>query len=684
MEQNRPSHRRSKARRRLALVAAAAAAAAGLAVGVVTIGSASTEDRPAATDRRTPGAELLQENPPEPLSEVPDSNKRRGMVYQGLKPAPEGDPCVGVYVVSKAKLCTHGPDAPPKGVDIAKDTPPAVRRTVQAPSLKGGGSATPDAADVLRGGVPALDARTGEADRPASAASGPTAGDPKAGADTKVVCEGDGSSGNRVQVLYVHAPGNDRYAQYVASFKKWAAEADVIYDASAKETGGARHIRYVTESDCTASVLNVEVSADALREFGSTNNVLASKGFNRRDRKYMMFVDAKVYCGIGTFNGDERPGAENLSNFGPSYGRTDAGCWGGSTPAHELGHNLGAVNNSAPNTSQGGHCVDEWDIMCYSDSPNYPQMRTVCPERTSDERLDCNHDDYYNTAPKRGSYLDTHWNIANNRFLIAGGGDTGPNPSPSPTPTRTPNPTPTPTPTSTPGPATGPAAKVSQITSNSAVVSWAKVPSVAGYTLYLDGKKLADVTGTSVRVVRLQPGTSYRVAVAVREAGGKTSQPGAAHAFRTLTAGSDSTPTEPGAKYLMLNALTGQAADMWGGSTNNGTVAIAYQRHGYANQQWVFEPAGGDAVRVKSAASGKCLQFSSAVAGQYVAQQPCGGAEGQKWRLRASADGTYVLQPRDSSLVLGVSKRWYYGGWLLELQRKNDEGYQRWSLQRAS
>ncbi|KUJ68556.1 hypothetical protein ACZ90_18335 [Streptomyces albus subsp. albus] len=599
------------------------------------------------------------------------------MVYQGLKPAPEGDPCVGVYVVSKAKLCTHGPDAPPKGVDITKDTPPAVPRTAPAPALKGGTNTAPAASDVLPGGIPALDARTGEADRPGPAASGSATG-AKADAGSKVVCEGDGSSGNRVQVLYVHAPGNDRFAQYVASFKKWAAESDLIYEESAKETGGNRRIRFVTEPDCTAAVLDVEVAPSALGEFGSTNNALAAKGFNRRDRKYMIFADSNVYCGIGSFNGDERPGQENLSNFGPSYGRTDSGCWGGSTPAHELGHNLGAVNNSAPHTSGGGHCVDEWDIMCYSDSPNYPKMQILCPERTGDERLDCHHDDYYNTAPKPGSYLDTHWNVADNRFLIAnGGGGTDPDPNPTGTPT------PTPSPTSTPDPGTGPAAKVTQITANSAVVSWPKVASAAGYTVFLNGGELARVDGTSVRVVRLTPGTSYRIAVATRDSSGKTSQPGPVSTFRTQ-ASDGGAPTRPGTKYLMVNALTGQAADIWGGSTRNGTVAIAYQRHGYANQQWTFKDAGGGALSVSSVVSGKCLQFSSAAAGQYVAQQPCSGAMSQKWHLRSAGDGSYVLQPQGSSLVLGVSKRWYYGGWLLELQRKNDEGYQKWTLQRAS
>ncbi|WP_281394671.1 RICIN domain-containing protein [Streptomyces rectiverticillatus] len=658
------------------LTAAAAAAAAGIAFGVMGTGSATSTPGPQPEAASAPAAQPVHKKPPAPLTSTPRADKQRGLVYDGLKPAPKGDRCVGVYSVSRAGLCTHGPDAPPKGVDITKDTPPVAGKTAAPSSLTGDGGQAPSASEALGGAPSVIDARRGGV-AAAAAAPGPGApANPQAGSGSKVVCEGDGSSGNRVQVLYVHASGRDRFGQYAASFKQWAAETDVIYNASAKETGGERHVRYVTEADCTASVLNVEVSAGALQEFGAMNNALAAKGFNRRDRKYMIFADAQVYCGIGTFNGDERPGPDNLSNFGPSYGRTDSGCWGGSTPAHELGHNLGAVNNSAPHTSKAAHCVDEWDIMCYSDAPHYPRMQVLCPERTGDQRLDCGHDDYFHTSPKPGSYLATHWNIADNRFLMAGGGTT--NPGPGPTPTRTPDPT--------RPPAAGPDAQVSQVTPNSAVVSWPKVPSATGYDLLVNGKKTAGVQDTVVRLTGLAPGTSYKVAVAARGADGKASAPGRAASFRTLSADGGS-PTRPGTAYVMVNGLTGEALDLWGGSTADGTVAIAYQRHGYANQQWSFENAGGGALRVKSVQSGKCLQLGGgdrAVAGQYVAQQPCRDTAAQKWRLNAAGGGSYVLQPEGSSLVLGISKRSYYGGRLLELQQKNDQGYQNWTLSKAA
>ncbi|MEU6064738.1 MULTISPECIES: fibronectin type III domain-containing protein [Streptomyces] len=324
-----------------------------------------------------------------------------------------------------------------------------------------------------------------------------------------VPCIGDGKSGNRVQALYVHAPGQNRLAQYQSSFQRWAADTDTIYNASATETGGTRHVRFLTDSGCNAALTAVEVGASDLQSFDSMNRALGAKGFDRRDRKYLIFADAKVYCGIGTMAGDDRPGAGNRSNFGPSYARVDAGCWNGQTAAHELGHNLGAVNDSAPHSSKGGHCVDEWDIMCYSDEPFHPRMQVLCPDRAKDARLDCNHDDYYNTAPKPGSYLATHWNVADSTFLSKGG--------------DTDNGT---------GGSTGPQAHATQVKATSAVLSWRSIPSADRYTVRVNGRSFGNVKGLRLSLTSLWPGTAYTVTVTAHTPKG-TTKPGPAATFRT-------------------------------------------------------------------------------------------------------------------------------------------------------
>jgi hypothetical protein len=654
----------------------------------------------------SPAAAPQHSTAPTPVASIPPADPGRGMVYSGLTVAAKGDKCAGEFRTSQAGLCTHGPDAAPKGVDVHATVPVAVAATAPTPALQGGAQ-PPAAADLLKGALPALTptAAAGGAGATVAQDSAPPTADP--GGSAAVVCDGDGTSGDRVQVLYVHGPGQDRYSQYVASFKKWAADVDVIYDASAQQTGGDRHVRYVTDADCTANVLDVELPDAALAEFGATNDALAQRGFDRHDRKYMMFADANVYCGIGTFMGDERPGQDNLSNFGPSYGRSDSGCWSGHVAAHELGHNLGAVNNSAPYSSKAGHCTVDWDLMCYSDAPYYPQMQTLCPDQAQQDRLDCTKDDYFNTAPKAGSYLSTHWNVADNQFLIAGGPNPNPNPNPSPTaspspsggpspstgpsPTGGPSPTDSPQPTGGPtgsaspspsGSSTGPQVQVGELTATSAVLSWPAVAGASEYQVQVGGQAVGSVRGTAVRLVQLRPDTGYQVAVAVRGADGKLSQPGPQASFHTPAV---TGPVTAGTAYTLANGLTGQVADMWGGSSNNGDVLIGYQSTGYQNQQWTFEDAGQGLWRIKNVLSGKCLQIGgSAVAGQFVFQQPCAGNDAQAWQLGDGTGGAHVFKPKGSSLVLGLSNRWYYGGWLLELQQADGQPYQDWAIQSAS
>ncbi|GAA1959621.1 hypothetical protein GCM10009838_14960 [Catenulispora subtropica] len=714
---------------------------------------------PAAVTSSAPPTQAVKPDhvvPPKPLKAPPKDDKARGMVYAGLTPAAQGTPCVGMYQVSNTVQCSHGPDAPPSGLDVHRGTQPVITPTTATPDTPTTGDGTaPAPSDLLSDAPPVLDAQTGNLTAGARADSAPadTTGAAAAPAGgNAVVCDGDGVTGNRVQVIYMHGPDQDRFAQYLPSFKKWAADTDAIYNASAAETGGVRHIRYATAPDCTVAVLDVEVPAAAMTDFSASNRALAAQGYNRRDRKYMVFADAQVYCGIGTFAGDERAGQDNWSNFGPSYGRSDNGCWTGSVAAHELGHNLGAVNDSAPHSSKAGHCVDEWDIMCYSDSPDYPKMQILCSDQAHDDRLDCNHDDYYNTAPQPGSYLATHWNVANNQFLIAGD---NPSPNPSPTPTSTtgttnttggPNPTtpkpttptaptgttttpdptsttatgpsststsspgPNPTSTKTPGPSTsvtatttagptgtgpttpgptspappptGPTVNVGQIAQDSVTLSWQATPYATGYDIRLNGRLLGTVQSTVVRVVRMTPDTAYSVTVAVHMQDSNTSRPGRATAFRTLPVTGAVTPDKP---YLLLNSLTGLSADLWGGSTRDGNVLISYQRTGATNQQWHFHDAGNGTVQIVSVRSGKCLQAGGQTRpGQYVVQQHCDNtAAAQRWKLTANSGG-YTLSPNGSTLVLGISTRWYYGGRLLELQQPSGGSSQNWTVQPSS
>ncbi len=341
------------------------------------------------------------------------SPRQRGLNYAGLN-AKSGGHCEGLYRVETGKgpiSCTHGPDRGPIDVDVTE------QRSVA------------DLADT---------------------ATGPSSGG-------SVQCIGDGTGGSRVQAIYAVASDRaNRAADIVPLIQGWAGQMDGAVNQSAAETGGERHLRFVTKSDCSLDVATVTLSATGDDTFANTINELQAKGFTKTDRKYLVWADAVVYCGIGQVTGGDTASSTNPANLGPNFARVDTGCWGRTdhlSELHELMHTLGAVQLSAPHTTGGYHCSDDSDVMCYPDGAN---VTMTFPCATSHEwLLDCNHDDYFATSPATGSYLDTHWNVANSVFLTGGSGSGGGTGGGSDGGGTTTTPTPTPTPTITTSTLTG-------------------------------------------------------------------------------------------------------------------------------------------------------------------------------------------------------------------------------------
>jgi hypothetical protein len=299
-------------------------------------------------------------------SVVPPDQRDTGLVYAGLVPDETG-PCRGMFRLEGTDdLCSHGPDAAPPGVDLRRTPDPL-----------------PTAAPVL----------------------------------PPVLC---GSGAIQVQVVYAVASDRlDRYDTFVDSIRQWSVKADDIYRKSAAHTGGTRNILFLHNAACEIVVSHAVITPAGDDSLGATITDLKSLGYNNPGRKYMIFADANVYCGIGTIKNDASAGPGNLNNKGPSYGRTDAGCWANTVaPAHELMHNLGGVQNNAPHTSNGYHCTDEYDAMCYNDGGG-DVLTHECPSELA-ASMDCNHEDYFSTSPRSGTYLDTNWNAANSDWLFQG------------------------------------------------------------------------------------------------------------------------------------------------------------------------------------------------------------------------------------------------------------------------
>ncbi len=258
----------------------------------------------------------------------------------------------------------------------------------------------------------------------AAAVLAPLALSAPAHADSTITCDGDGVSGKRVQLVYVHGDAQtDRYATLLPTFQQFSAQIDADFvEASTRLTlaGGIRHVRYVHDATCHATVADVTIAQASMTDENAVATAIAAQGYNRTDRKYLVWWEANT-CGLSFGNpGSDSPSADNGTNSGPNYSMVGAqGCFSWETSAHELLHSLGAVQPSAPHATAYGHCWDDEDIMCYDDGgiPAGHTLTKVCAGAPVNQ-IDCNEDDYFNPAPAPGSYLATHWNVANSQFLI--------------------------------------------------------------------------------------------------------------------------------------------------------------------------------------------------------------------------------------------------------------------------
>jgi Concanavalin A-like lectin/glucanases superfamily len=232
------------------------------------------------------------------------------------------------------------------------------------------------------------------------------------------VCAVNNPHGNYYMVAIVAWPYDVTRTETDAAYRQLLQGVDGLFYSDAVASGSPQGADYVYACDSVGQIRVDDVvlpTPAASADFSTIVADLQAKGYNKPNEKYEVWYDvaSPVYCGEGTMYFDETDGSSNWNNIGPDY----AVAYRCNSLMHENGHNLGAVQYNAPYaTGNGGHCWQEYDIMCYADGGDrYPGYLTyTC---TDANHFDCAHNDYFDAkigageGGGPGSYLDTHWNI---------------------------------------------------------------------------------------------------------------------------------------------------------------------------------------------------------------------------------------------------------------------------------
>ena len=258
-------------------------------------------------------------------------------------------------------------------------------------------------------------------------------------------------SSPRFKLVYAHpADRPDRFAAWQDALQ---ANVALVQRFLASQSGGAKGLRIDMGTRCGPQYVDLQVvhlpgaRSQYVDNFAAIVKDVESR-LGRADGARNVVVLGDTLNGGGYDYGlgenvlgpaGERPGPDNVHNAGgfasvlftrdgvPAPGEGAQGWWPEGL-LHEMTHNLGGVQWSAPHSTQPagftnpgyGHCWQGSDVMCYVEGPgaSHP-MRYDCPRTAGaiPQVYDCGRDDYFNPAPEPGSYLARAWNIYNSAFL---------------------------------------------------------------------------------------------------------------------------------------------------------------------------------------------------------------------------------------------------------------------------
>lgn len=250
----------------------------------------------------------------------------------------------------------------------------------------------------------------------------------------KTVDAPDLSSLPQVHAIYVFpARTQSRFAQFAAMFQADARQAsalvqtlgrDVRWDLRSVGTFsskcGGSHGTTVLDITVFQSRYNAKQLATSNQFSLVANELQASGKFNVPTKKYVAWLDAgSQYCGQGSLYQDTTRSATNASEVNRTTGivyrpyGNDAATGGfcrGRTLLHELGHNLGALQQVAPHAFDGAHCNDDNnDTMCYT--------ATGQPTSPDGSQFDSGKNDYWDRGASKPTAADDGYPRASSEML---------------------------------------------------------------------------------------------------------------------------------------------------------------------------------------------------------------------------------------------------------------------------
>ncbi|HWG99732.1 MAG TPA: RICIN domain-containing protein [Pilimelia sp.] len=507
---------------------------------------------------------------------------------------------------------------------------------------------------------------------PAAAVPGGTAPAPP------VQCVGDGSSGHRVQLLYVYEPGTSRFAEREPYMRAaaWVTQQNV--NDSARRDGAQRWIRYLTTSTgCQLIINSVQVPA------GTTNSpnwipTLQSLGYNASNRIYAVLSENhRASCADARndgINDDPIAGTGNRHNSRTVWLTFQPACFDGPTLTHELAHGLGGVLPSAPHWDGSGHCTDGNETLCGDE--NTP---AVCPDPLAGRLLDCGRDDYFGVVPQ-GTYLPNHWNAALHSLYLQAGSSTTPMTTIPPLPPQL--------------------LRATDVEGTSIAFSFS--PSVrpygqnysTGYELLRNGVVVATLASheTTVRLTGLPANTSatYVVRQTLWHNGvTRTSVNSQPLTVTTNSSTAAAGAVENGATMLFVNDVVDpegpkMAMDLFAFDESENAHIKQYPENGKLNQQWKLTAASGGGYTVRNSHSLKCLTplNGGTAIGTPVVHATCTGTTAQRWTFPLLNGVTYQVKSVSSGRCVQPSG----AGWadLALAACSTTDPSQQWTAKRVS